>query len=189
MLLLLVVAGWLALVWSPREGWRFEGVEIASAPTGGDFRLDAPRGPLQLSDFRGQVVLLYFGYTWCPDICPTSLSLMTAALNLLSPAELQRVQPLFISVDPERDTLERLARYVAFFHPKILACTGDPERLRQVARQYGASYRRAEERIPGQYSVDHSADTYVIDAQGRLRRTLPHGTSAQELAAAIRALF
>lgn len=189
MALLLLAGGWLALVWNPEQGWRFDGVEIASAPAGGDFELAGTRGALRLADLRGQVVLLYFGYTWCPDICPTSLALMTAALNLLTPDELRRVQPLFVSVDPERDSLERLDHYVRFFHPRILACNGNPEQLRQVARRYGASYRRAEERVSGQYSVDHSADTYLIDAQGRLREKLPHGTPARELAAAIRSLL
>ena len=188
-MLLAITAIWLALVWSPEEGWRFQGVEIGRAPSGGEFRLDSLQGPVKLSDFQGKVVLLYFGYTWCPDICPTSLAIMTTALRQLNEAELERIQALFVSVDPERDNLERLATYAAYFHPKILGITGSPTEVKKVAKRYGVSYRRAEERVQGRYSVDHSADTYLIDPFGKLHRTVPHGTPAGEVVALLRELL
>ena len=120
-------------------------LELAAPPTGGDFTLDSAAGPVRLSDLRGQVVLIYFGYTACPDICPTNLVSIANALRSLHPAELDRTRVLFVSVDPERDDPEHLARYVAYFHPNVLGLTGTPEQLARVARLYGAAYRRVDD--------------------------------------------
>lgn len=161
-------------------------VSLPPPPSGGGFTLEAQSGPVALSDFSGKVVLLYFGYTYCPDICPTSLTVWQQALEMLTPAELARVQPLFVSVDPERDTVERLAEYVRFFHPHIVALTGRPDRLAEIAGRYGAVFVRQESGSAGGYVIDHSALTYVIDPQGRLAETLPHGATAEQLLAALR---
>ncbi len=161
-------------------------VALAAPPAGGDFSLDGPKGPIALRDFAGKLVLLQFGYTYCPDICPTSLTILAQALGTLTPAELARVQALFVSVDPERDTVARLAEYTAFFHPGILGLTGSPDRLAEIAGRYGAVFSRQDDASAGGYVIDHTALTYLIDAQGRLVASLPHATPAGQLAAEIR---
>ena len=175
-----VLAGltvWLLLFWDPRMNGQGldQGrapIELAARPTGGDFTLDSVAGPVRLADLRGRVVLIYFGYTACPDICPTNLAFIAAALRELSAVELERVRVLFISVDPERDNPQRLAQYAAYFHPSILGVTGSPEQVARVAALYGAAYRRAESSGSAMgYLVDHSAYTYVVDPSGKLVHT------------------
>ena len=161
-------------------------IPLATAPQGGDFTLDGPRGAMSLQDFRGKVVLLYFGYTYCPDICPTSLVVWQAALASLTAEELARVQPLLVSVDPARDSVARLAEYTTFFHPAIIGLSGTPTVLREIADRYGAVFVRQENVSAGGYVIDHTAVTYVIDPRGRIAATLPHGATAEQLLAAIR---
>lgn len=161
-------------------------VSLAAPPAGGDFSLDGPRGPVALHDFAGKLVLLQFGYTYCPDICPTSLTILAQALGGLTPAESARVQTLFVSVDPERDTVARLAEYTAFFHPGILGLTGKPAQLAEIAGRYGAVFARQENASAGGYVIDHTALTYLIDAQGRLVASQPHATPPAQLLAEIR---
>lgn len=187
--LLAITLIWLLFAWDPQLDEHAE-LRLGSDPSGGDFTLHNAQGPVALQDYRGKVVLLYFGYTWCPDICPTSLALMAQALKQLTPKELQQVQGLFVSVDPERDTPKRLATYTAYFHPDIMGITGSPTEVATAARLYGASYRKVEE--PGSatgYSVDHSSVTYLIDQQGKLRRSLAHGTPSDQIVSAVRALL
>lgn len=159
---------------------------VPALPADRNFTLDGPKGPVSLSDFPGKLMLLYFGYTYCPDICPTNLAMWSQALVKLTPAELLKVQPIFISVDPERDTLERLAPYGLFFHPSILALSGKPEKLAEIAKRYGAVYSRYEDPKTGSYAIDHTAVTYVLDPQGQVVEKLPHGASPDELLTAIR---
>lgn len=160
---------------------------LAATPTGGDFRLTGATGPLALADLRGKVVLLYFGYTWCPDICPTNLALIALALRGLTPTELAGVQAVFVSVDPARDTAARLAEYTAYFHPQVLGVTGSEAEVARVAARYGAAYARSEQADSAMgYAVDHSAHTYVIDPAGRLVETLDHATPADAIQAVIR---
>lgn len=159
---------------------------LARAPQGGDFSFDGLHGPVALHDFSGKLVLLYFGYTYCPDICPTSLMVWQQALGQLSPAEQARVQPIFVSVDPERDTLARLEEYAHFFHPSIIGLTATPERIKEVADRYGAVFVRQEAASAAGYVIDHSAMTYVIDARGQLVDSLPHGAPVEQLLASLR---
>jgi protein SCO1/2 len=195
---ILVLAGLLAwlLSWTPNgvdvdpKGPRHGTLDLASPPQGGDFILDSVDGPLDLADLRGNVVLIYFGYTWCPDICPTNLVLIAGALKSLTPEELERVRVLFVSVDPERDSVARLAEYSGYFHPEIVGLTGTPEQIAEVAKLYGAAYRRTE--LAGSamgYVVDHSAYSYLVDPRGRLVHNLDHATPSAEIVAAIRALL
>ncbi len=160
---------------------------IEEAPPGGDFTLQSADGPVSLQDFRGKVVLLYFGYTKCPDVCPTSLSYLTQALNDLTEDELKEVQGIFISVDPKRDTPQALKEYVEYFHPNIVGITGSAEEVADVAALYGARYYEVElEGSAFGYSVNHSAVTYLITPDGTLRFIFPHGTPPKVIVEAIR---
>ncbi len=181
----------LALFWHPATPTGplkppHAALPAASAPAGGDFILQSASGPVSLKDYRGKVVLLYFGYTYCPDICPTSLTATAQGLNLLTPAEMAGVQTIFVSVDPERDTPERLKEYAPFFHPAIIGITGTPGEIADVARRYGASYAKQQLAGASNYVVDHSALSYVIAPDGRLVGNLPHAAPPQQVAAEIR---
>lgn len=159
---------------------------LALPPPGGDFTLAGPGGPVSLRDHAGKVVLVYFGYTYCPDVCPTSLMVWQEALGQLAPAELARVQPIFISVDPQRDDAARLQEYTRFFHASILGLTGPEDRLREIAGRYGAVFERRRNVSAGGDAIDHTSVTHLVDAQGRLAQHLPHGATAAQLLAAIR---
>lgn len=187
-LILASVLVWMALVWEPAQdpGFYEHVPALATAPVGGDFTLHSYRGPVKLEDFRHKVVLLYFGYTWCPDICPTNLGFTSLALEELNPDELERVQSLFVSVDPERDTVERLKEYAEYFHPRILGITGSAAEVAEVADLYGAAYRKVEQASETDYVVDHSADTYLINPRGELVEVLPHGSPPEQTVALIR---
>lgn len=162
-------------------------MEFEPAPPGGDFTLLSNKGPVSLQDFRGKVVLLYFGYTKCPDVCPTSLSVIIQALNDLTDAEVERVKPIFISVDPTRDTPGSLAEYVEYFHPNMIGLTGSEQEVADMAALYGAKYYEVE--LKGSafgYSVNHSAATYLITPEGELRFIFPHSTPSSVLSEAIK---
>lgn len=164
-----------------------DGFVLASAPAGGDFTLTGSHGSVSLADFRGQLVLLYFGFTTCPDICPTNLAHLSSAMKQLAEEEQQRVKVIMITVDPERDTQEKMDVYLPYFHPSFIGLTGSEQQIAQVARQYGAVYQKAPlgEGALG-YTVDHSAFTYLINATGELVAQLPHDTSGSEFVVAIR---
>lgn len=183
-LLLTLVVG-LALFWHPEMPER-PLPKVAQA-AGGDFTLQSAGGPVSLSDFRGKVVLVYFGYTYCPDICPTSLAATAEGLKQLTPAEQARVAMLFISVDPERDTPARLKEYAEFFHPGIVGVTGTPENLAEIAQRYGVFYAKQKVETAGDgYVVDHSADTYVVGAAGQLVGKIAHATPPDQVVVALR---
>ncbi len=181
-LLALVIAGagsWFLL--SDRGG------EGPYPGMGGGFTLQSVQGPVSLSDFRGKVVLIYFGYTSCPDICPTSLGALSAALKQLSPQEMERIQPIFISVDPERDTPQKMVEYVHYFHPKMIGLTGSLEQLKEIAGRYGAYFRKAE--VEGStlgYAVDHSSVIYIVNEQGVLVDMIHHSGSPKVILEHIR---
>ena len=184
---------WLAFFWTPdgasslAQDKTHVQLQQDKAPTGGDFTLQSPGGPVSLADQRGKVVVLYFGYTFCPDVCPTSLSALAQALSALTPDELARVRSFFISVDPERDTVDVLKAYAPFFHPDIVGISGSSEQVAQVARLYGARYMKQKPDENGLYSVDHSSFIYVIAPDGKLATSLPHGTLPTQIVDMIRA--
>jgi protein SCO1 len=163
---------------------------LSSALTGGDFTLQSIDGPVSTKAFRGKLILLYFGYTQCPDVCPTSFSLMAQALNELDEQELARISGIFVSVDPKRDSVERLAEYVDYFHPSFIGVTGSPEEISAAAKGYGVKYSftDASDSAMG-YIVNHSAAVYLIDQQGVLRFAFPHETPPKTMLGAIRMLF
>ena len=159
---------------------------VVPLPPGGDFTLATAAGPLDTRSLRGKVLLLYFGYVNCPDVCPVSIAAGAGALNALAPAERERTRMIMVSVDPERDTPEALKTYVAYFHPQMLGAVGSAAETAAVAKQFGAGYVRQATRPDGGYAVDHSSQTFVVDTQGRLVEILRHGTGAEQVAAAVR---
>jgi protein SCO1/2 len=157
---------------------------------GGDFTLSSSQGEFSLQQLRGKVVLLYFGYTKCPDVCPTSLSVMSQVLNELSRDELKTVQGVFVSVDPERDTFQVLDEYVSYFHPNIQGVTGSESEIAEAAKRYGVEYRKVElEESAFGYAVDHSSVTYLLTPEGDLRYLIPHETPSFVILEAIRYLL
>lgn len=155
-------------------------------PPGGDFSLATASGRFDLAAHRGQVVVLSFGYTACPDICPTTLTTIARALQALPPATRAAVVPVFVTVDPARDTVERLATYVGHFDPALLGAAGTTEELAAIARQYEVVYARVGTG-PG-YSIDHSAEIHVLDRVGRPAARLAHDAPPTELAAVLRTI-
>ncbi|SEF69325.1 SCO family protein [Marinobacterium lutimaris] len=155
---------------------------ISSQKIGGDFTLTSADGPVSLSDFHGQVAVLYIGYASCPDVCPTSLAILSQGLNQLDETERSQVQGIFISVDPERDTPEKLKTYTRFFSDRLIGLTGTPEEIDKVVRQYGAFYRKVElEDSALGYAVDHSSRLYLIDRNGEFAGLLNHGVQPGEV--------
>jgi len=151
-------------------------------PTGGEFCLEAHRAQQCLSDFKGKVVLLYFGYTACPDICPTSLMTIREAYRLLPEPIRQHTQVIMISVDPERDTPTSLHAYMSYFDASFMGLSGDMINIRKIAEQYGAKFERVPITSAMHYAVDHSAAVYLIDPVGTLLGQFKHGTTAQDMA-------
>lgn len=183
-LLALVVLG-VALFWHPEMPER--PIPRAAIAAGGDFTLQSAAGPVSLKDYRGKLVLVYFGYTFCPDVCPTSLAATAEGLKLLTSEELGKVAMIFVSVDPKRDTPERLKEYAEFFHPAIVGATGTPEVIAEIAKRYGVFY--AEQKVAtagGGYVVDHSSDTFVIAPDGQLVAKIAHATPPDQVVVAIR---
>jgi protein SCO1/2 len=165
-------------------------LETEEAPPGGDFTLQSKDGPVSLKDFRGKVVFLYFGYTKCPDICPTSLAFTSEVLSSLTEEELKQVKGIFVSVDPKRDTPELLAEYVEYFHPNFIGVTGSEKEIAEVSKLYGAQYYEVElEGSAFGYSVNHSAAVYLIQPDGGLRFIFPHATPPSVMLEAVRYLL
>lgn len=155
-------------------------------PIGGGFELNDHTGkPRTERDFRGQLLLVYFGFTFCPDICPTDLQAIGLAMNQLGERGAQ-VQPLFITLDPKRDTAEHLAQYVPMFHPKLIGLTGSAAAIHQAADAYRVYYKRVEFENKTDYTVDHSAFIYLMDRDGNYLGFFPPGTSAEQIVGVIK---
>jgi cytochrome oxidase Cu insertion factor (SCO1/SenC/PrrC family) len=163
-----------------------EGLLSGRAPVGGPFELTDQAGHRRTdADFRGKLVVLYFGYTYCPDVCPTELQSISLALDQLGAAA-EAVQPLFITVDPERDTPARLADFVGAFHPRLIGLTGSPAEIRKTAIAYRTFFAKHSLAAPGDYSVDHSGFIYLVGKDGRYLGFLPPGLPPDAIADAIR---
>lgn len=180
-LLVLALGGWLG---APRlRPYVFHGMVMQSPQPAADFTLTGHMGqPVSLSDFRGQLVLLYFGYATCPDVCPTTLADLHRARQALG-KRADEVQVLMVTVDPERDTVEVLADYMPHFDPSFVGLTGTPEQIAEIATYYGIYYERQESDSALGYLVDHTATVMLIDRDGYLRVVYPFGTQSEEIAA------
>lgn len=168
---------------------QFNAVDMTGADYAKDFALPDQDGqPRSLKDFQGKAVVVFFGFTQCPDVCPTTLSELAEAKKLLGP-DGAKVQGVFITVDPERDTQQVLKAYMANFDPSFVALRGTPEQLAVTAKDFKVYYKKAEGKTPGSYSMDHSAASYVYDPQGRLRLYVRYGQGPQALASDLKLLL
>jgi protein SCO1/2 len=168
---------------------QFKAVDITGVDYARDFRLTDQHGkPRSLQEFRGKVVVVFFGYTQCPDVCPTTLTEIAEVRRMLGP-DADKLQGIFITVDPERDTPEVLKAYMANFDPSFLALHGTPEQIAEVAKDFKVYYKKVEGKTPGSYTMDHSAASFVYDPSGKLRLYTRYGTGAQALADDVRLLL
>jgi len=157
---------------------------------GGDFTLNGPDGPLSLSDLHGKVVLIFFGYTSCPDVCPITLARINASFSAMREQERDRVRALFITLDPEYDTPERLAKYTSYFHANIIGLSADVQAIDHVTRQYGVKYSK--DPMPGSalgYSISHPTDVFLLDTEGRIVEVIPHEAKSNYILTRVRELL
>lgn len=160
----------------------FVSTDITGANFGRDFALTDDTGQLRhLSDYKGKAVVLFFGYTQCPDVCPTTLAGLAAAMKLLG-ADAKRVQVLFVTVDPERDTQALLAAYVPQFDPSFVGLYSDPATTAATAKEFKIFYQKVAGSTPQTYTIDHTASSYAYDPQGRLRLLIRHEETPQNIA-------
>ncbi|HEY4542497.1 MAG TPA: SCO family protein [Noviherbaspirillum sp.] len=160
----------------------FKNTDLTGLQYARDFALPDHNGKMRtLADFRGKAVLVFFGFTHCPDVCPTTLSEMASVMQQLGP-DAERVQVLFISVDPERDTPQILSQYVPAFHPSFLGLVGNVAQTEAVVKEFKAFYQKVPGKEPGSYTVDHTAGSYVFDPEGRIRLFVRHGQGAEPIA-------
>jgi protein SCO1/2 len=158
---------------------------------GGEFTLISSQGSVSLSQYRGKVVLLFFGYTSCPDVCPTTLSTLSRVFARLNEDELDKTKALFISLDPDRDTPELLQKYTGYFHPSIIGVTANVEVLKQVTELYGVAYERKEKASsPLGYVINHTFDVLVVNREGKLLDTrIRPTTSSDDILAYLKTLL
>jgi len=167
----------------------FLSTDITGADFGRDFSLSDPSGQTRhLADYRGKAVVVFFGYTQCPDVCPTTLSGMAETMKLLG-EDAKRVQVLFVTLDPERDTRELLAAYVPQFHPSFVGLSADLPTTVATAREFKVFFQKQPGSTPQTYTIDHTATSYAYDPQGRLRLLVKYTESPQNLAADLRLLL
>jgi len=182
---LAILAGVLAYDFSALFPTGSDGEQVAPVDIGGAFTLTDQSGTTRhAEDFRGKLMLVYFGYSFCPDACPTALQDMSQALDLLG-AKGDAVQPIFITIDPARDTVEQMKLYADNFHPRLLALTGTPEQIAAAARAYRVYYEKSKSTTGNDYLMDHSSYIYLMGRDGRYVSHFPPGTTAQQIAAAI----
>jgi protein SCO1/2 len=167
----------------------FSGIDITGADYANAFSLTDHNGQARtLADFKGKAAVVFFGFTQCPDVCPTSMAEMAEAKRLLGPQG-EHLQGLFISIDPERDTPEIMKAYLASFDPTFLALYAAPQALPELAKSYRIYYQKVEGKTPTSYTFNHAAGSYVYDPQGRIRLYHRYGTGAQALAGDLKRLL
>ena len=167
----------------------FNSVDVTGAEFGRELALTDHTGkPRTLADFKGKVVAVFFGYTRCPDVCPTTLAEMKLVKERLGP-DGDRLQVLFVTIDPERDTPELLAKYVPAFDPSFLGLYGNAEATTKTAKEFKVFYQKVSGSSPDNYSMDHTAATFIYDPQGRLRLFAKHGMGADALTQDVKLLL
>lgn len=167
----------------------FRGVDISEVEYARDIPLPDHNGQQRsLKDFRGKVVVVFFGYTQCPDVCPTTMQEMAEVKKMLGP-DGDRLQSIFVTVDPERDTPDMLKAYMGNFDPSFLALRGTPEQTAAVAKDFKIYFKKVDGKTPTSYTMDHSAGSYIYDTQGRLRVYYRYGSGVEALAADVRTLL
>jgi len=167
----------------------FKGVDITGADYAKGFELTDQHGQVRkLQDFAGRVVIVFFGFTQCPDVCPTAMQELVQVKQLLG-KDADRLQGVFVTIDPERDTTELLKAYMESFDPGFVALRPTAEQLQQVAKAFKIYYKKVEGKTPTSYTMDHSAGSYTFDPQGRVRLYNRYGSGAQALADDVRLLL
>jgi protein SCO1/2 len=167
----------------------FKNTDVTGANFGHDFSLIDHTGTRRtLADYKGKAVAIFFGYTHCPDVCPTTMAEMSAVMKQLGP-DAERVQVLFISVDPERDTPAFLSQYVPAFDPRFVGLTGSVDDVAAAAKEFKVFYQKVPGSTDGEYSVDHFAGMYLYDPQGHMRVFVKYGTPADSIAADLKTLL
>ena len=178
----LILAAALSLAGCHPDQPSFQSTDITGADFGKSFTLADHNGKKRsLADFQGEVVVMFFGFTHCPDVCPTTLAELAGAVKKLGPAG-EKVQVLLVTIDPARDTPELLGKYVTAFNPRFLALRGNDEETARVAKEFKVIYQKVAGPRPENYSMDHSAGSYIFDKQGRLRLYVAYGRGADVFA-------
>jgi len=168
---------------------QFKAVDITGAEYGRQLALPDQNGkPRTLADFKGKVTVIFFGYTQCPDVCPTTMAELAQIKKALGP-DGDRLQGVFVTIDPERDTPELLKAYVTNFDPSFVALRGSPEQTAAAAKEFKVFYAKVPGRTPGSYSMDHTAGSYVLDSAGRLRLFVRYGAGTDALVADLKTLL
>jgi len=166
---------------SPSADSAFKNTDVTGLAYGKDFALTDHNGKSRtLADFKGKAVLIFFGYTQCPDVCPTTMADMATVMKDLGPLA-DRVQVLFVTIDPERDTQMLLSKYVPAFDPRFLGLFGDKAATDKVAAEFKVFYQKVPGKMPGSYTMDHTAGTYIFDPQGRIRLFVRHGQGTESI--------
>lgn len=187
--LFVLFIGFALLLGACSQPVSFNSTDISGSDWGKDFNLIDHRGqPRRLADFKGQVVIVFFGYTQCPDVCPTTLTAMREVMAQLGDGA-GRVQVLFVSLDPARDTAEVLAQYVTAFDQRFIGLRSDDANTAATAREFKVFYSRQLGKTAGSYTIDHSTGSYVFDPQGRLRLLIRHGEATENITADLRKLL
>ena len=185
---IVVLAALAAIACGPGSP-RFMASDVTGTTFGRDFQLTDHNGkPRTLADYRGKAVVVFFGYTQCPDFCPTTLSELAEAMKRLGP-DADRVQVLFVTVDPERDTPELLSKYVPAFDPRFVGLYGDADTTARTAKEFKILYQKQPGQTPGTYTVDHSAGTFIFDPNGKLRVYVGYGQGPEVFAHDIKELL
>jgi protein SCO1 len=168
---------------------QFASIDVTGANYAKNFELTDHNGQVRhLTDFAGKIVVMFFGYTQCPDVCPTSMAELAEVKKALGP-DGDKLQGLFVTVDPERDKPEMLKAYMANFDPTFLALTTTPEKLAELAKDYKVYYKKVDGKTPTSYTMDHSAGSYVYDTKGQLRLFTRYGSGPAALVADIKLLL
>ena len=180
----MIVIGVRLVIWS---GQTSEGAKSAIPAIGGPFQLTDQNGKaVSDRDYRNRYMLIFFGYTFCPDVCPTTLSTVTSAMEKLGPSYAKKVVPIFVTIDPERDTVAVMKDYVSAFSPDIVGLTGTPDEIAKVAKEFKVYAAKVKGDRPEHYTVDHSAILYLMGPDGKFVAHFTHGISVDDLAAGLK---